>query len=176
MTLAVSIPVLTTSRLILRGPSPEDTEAFVAFFSGQRAAECGMAMPRPEAWRLFATALGHWHLRGHGMWTVTRRDDPAPIGMVGCLRMDDWPEDEIGWFLWDGAEGRGYATEAARAARDCAYGRFGWRTAVSYIDAGNHRSIRVAERLGAIPEPGAPHPNGDAPTVVMRHPPAERWA
>jgi RimJ/RimL family protein N-acetyltransferase len=164
------IPVLTTERLVLRPPAAADVEPAIAFFTGDRAAEFGPGLSRAEAWRLFAVVIGHWTLRGHGMWTVARRDDPAPLGLVGCLRMDNWPEDEIGWFLWDGAEGQGYATEAALAARACAYDRFGWSTAVSYIDAGNTRSIRVAERMGARPDPAAPHPNGDAPTVVMRHP------
>ncbi|MGQ0567736.1 MAG: GNAT family N-acetyltransferase [Gemmobacter sp.] len=163
-------PTLVTPRLTLRAPQARDAEPFIGFFTGARAGSFGMWMPRPDAWRLFATAIGHWTLRGFGMWTVTRSGDDTPLGLVGCLRMDDWPENEIGWFLWDGAEGQGIATEAALAARTCAYDRFGWTTAVSYIDASNTRSVRVAERLGATPEPGAPHPNGDAPTIVMRHP------
>ena len=164
------IPTLSTPRLTLRPPASRDAERFVGFFSSDRAAAFDMRMPRAEAWRLYATALGHWTLRGFGMWTVTRAGDDTAMGMVGCLRMDDWPENEIAWFLWDGAEGQGYATEAARTARTCAYDRFGWTTAVSYVGAGNTRSLRVAERLGAVADPGAPHPNGDAPTLVMRHP------
>src|SRR5262245_58703467 len=51
-----------------------------------------------------------------------------------------------------GARGRGYATEAARRARDFAYGRLGWTTAISCIVPENIASQRVALRLGAALE------------------------
>jgi RimJ/RimL family protein N-acetyltransferase len=167
---ATPAPRLETARLVLRGPEPEDLEPFLQFFTSGRAGP--NRLDRPDAWRLFATVIGHWHLRGFGCWTVTRRGSDAPIGLVGGLKLENWPEREIGWFLWDGAEGRGYATEAARAALDHAFGALGWPTAVSYIDTDNHRSIRVAERLGAKVDPDADHP-GDDPLLVYRHPAPE---
>jgi RimJ/RimL family protein N-acetyltransferase len=53
----------------------------------------------------------------------------------------------MGWALYDGYEGQGYATEAAKAARDWAQGRLA--SLVSYTHASNTRSVAVAERLGA---------------------------
>ena len=169
---ATPAPALETDRLRLRGPEPRDLEPFIAFFTSDRAAASGNLFDRPGAWRLFAATIGHWHLRGFGPWTVTLKPADDPIGLVGCLRFDDWPENEIVWFLWEGVEGQGYATEAARAARRQAYRGYGWRTAVSYIAPTNARSIRVAERLGARPDPGAPHP-GTGPQIVYRHPAPE---
>ncbi len=160
-------PTLTTDRLVLRGPEARDLAAFVDFFA-RSPRNRHNRFDDAGAWRLFAAVIGHWHLRGWGMWTLATPDD-TPAGLVGCLQFAEWPEPEIAWFVWDGFEGRGFATEAARAARTCAYGRFGWTTAVSYIDADNAASVRVAEKLGARIEPGAPHPGTD-PTLVWRHP------
>jgi len=165
-------PTLTSHRLTLRMPVAADVEPFTGLFPADRVAAAGVAMPRPDAWRLVATALGHRTARGHGMWTVTLRDEDRPVGMVGCLRLGARPRNEIGWFLCGGATGRGIATEAARMARDWAYARFGWTTAASDIDAQNPAPIRLAERPGARPERRAPHPKGKAPTIVMRRPPA----
>ena len=47
------------------------------------------------------------------------------------------------------ATGKGYATEAAQAARAHAYDVLGWETAISLIDPENLGSKAVAERLGA---------------------------
>jgi RimJ/RimL family protein N-acetyltransferase len=81
----------------------------------------------------------------------------------------------VGWLvLAPEAEGTGLATEAARAAIADAYGRLGWPTVVSYIGPENARSIRLAEKLGAVPDPDAPQPRPEDPVLVYRHPrPAE---
>src|SRR5690606_24162515 len=99
-----------------------------------------------------------------------------PIGLVGGLQLDNWPEREIAWFLWQGFEGQGYAAEAARAALDHVFDTLGWDTAVSYIGAGNARSIALAERLGARRDPEAATPDPSRPASVWRHPRPEARA
>ena len=66
------------------------------------------------------------------------------------------------------AEDKETAREAALAVRDWAYGTRGLGALVSYIDPENARSIRLAERLGAMPDDGAPQPAHD-PCLVYRH-------
>jgi RimJ/RimL family protein N-acetyltransferase len=63
--------------------------------------------------------------------------------------------------------------EAAACARDHAFGVLGWKTAVSYIAPANTRSIRLAERLGAVRDPQAPRFPGEAEVLVYRHPTPE---
>lgn len=164
----VGVPVLETERLILRGPRPEDAEAWIAFIGSDRARYVGGPMERGKAWRSWATAIGHWAMRGFGNWAVTRRGDGAFLGQVGCWRPEPWPENELGWILVAEAEGHGYAHEAALAARAFAYDHLGWSTAVSYIDPDNARSLALAARLGCVRDDAAdrPHPED----VVMRHP------
>ncbi len=162
-------PVLTTERLTLRAPAPQDADAFVAFYGTERSRFVGGPMEARAAWNFFGTEIGHWVLRGFGMFTVTRRDDGTPLGIVGHWFPPNWPEREIGWVLTEAAEGQGIAHEAARACVDHAYGVLGWDTIVSYIDPANTRSIALAERLGATLDPKARTPKDDG-TLVYRHP------
>jgi RimJ/RimL family protein N-acetyltransferase len=115
-----------------------------------------------------------WVLRGYGSFVFTLKGDDTPLGMAGPWFPEGWPEHEIGWTVWSqGAEGKGYAFEAAQAARGFAYEVLGWDGAVSYIDAPNARSIALAERLGALRDDAAtpPETSGDhCPVLVYRHP------
>lgn len=102
-----------------------------------------------QAWFAFLTGIGHWHWHGFGFFVLTARGQNLPLGRVGLLKHSNWPEVELAWHLFDGAEGHGYATEAARAVRRWACQAMGLNRLVSYIDCKNHRSQAVAQRLGA---------------------------
>lgn len=169
------IPVLETERLVLRGPRAADAYGYVAFMMSKRAEFVGGHIERDKAWRAFAVEVGHWLIRGFGMWAVTEKGDDTCLGYVGAWFPEGWPEHEIGWSLWEQAEGRGIAEEAAVAARAYAYRTLGWTTAVSYIDRSNQRSIALAERLGCTRDRSAATP-GDEDCLVYRHPRPEDLA
>jgi len=167
--LTLPVPPIQTARLTLRAPCARDYPAWQSFAGSPRAQFIGGPFDPAGAWRAFGHAIGHWVLRGFGSFVFTFRDNETPIGMAGPWYPADWPEPEIGWTIWSPEhEGRGLAREAATAARDFAYTTLGWTTAVSYIDHGNDRSIALAERLGARPDPDAAFP-GDRPCHVYRH-------
>ncbi len=167
--IALDIPTLETPRLILRAPRAEDHAAFAAFYETDAARFVGGPMAPALSWRYLAEVVGHWHLRGFGRWMVELKDAPGrPVGLVGLHFPLDWPEPEIGWFVWDGT-GRGYASEAGRAARAHAYDVLGWSTAISLIAHENDASIRVARALGAAREADFEHERFGA-MMVWRHP------
>lgn len=145
----VEIPSLTTERLTLRAPRPGDFPALREFYASPRSAFVGGPKTAEDAWRMLATELGHWHLRGFGRWAVEETESGRFVGLVGPWYPEGWPEPEIGWDLMAGFEGRGYATEAARAALSWAFDARGWETAVSLISPENVASKGVAQRLGA---------------------------
>lgn len=164
------IPLLATERLILRGPAASDFDAVAAFLDSDRAAHIGGRRSRADAWRNFAVLLGHWELRGYGMWAVDLRETGAFVGMVGLYYPEDWLAPEVGWWIVDpAAEGSGYAREAAEAARRYAFDVVGWPEVYSVIVPENARSIRLAERLGATHERTEIAPNG-RPAMIWRHP------
>lgn len=166
-------PVLATEHLTLRAPDARDWPLWRDFAASERAIHIGGPYDLAKAWRAFGHVIGMWVLRGFGSFVFTERGADTALGMAGPWYPADWPEPEIGWTVWSpDHEGLGLAFEAARAARAYAYATLGWKTAVSYIDAPNARSIALAERLGAVRDPGAQAPGADrdAEVLVFRHP------
>ncbi|MFS4581300.1 GNAT family N-acetyltransferase [Phaeobacter sp. C3_T13_0] len=147
--MTITIPTLETDRLILRAPTLADFEALCMFFASDRAKFVGGQMNEEQAWRQLAIEIGHWPLRGYGRWTVTEKHSGQAAGLIGLWFPHGWPEPEIAWDLFEGFGGKGYATEAAQAARAYAYNTLGWSTAISLIDADNHESRALAQRLDA---------------------------
>lgn len=169
--------MLHTQRLVLRRPAPRDWDGVRDFFMSDRSSGIGGPLSLGQAWRAFASELGHWEIHGFGMWAVTLRGEDTAVGLIGPWCPADWPETEIGWLLLSpDLEGTGIATEAARAAITHAWDVLGWQTIVSYIAPENSRSIRLAEKLGAVLDPAAPQPRSDKPCLVYRHPRPETEA
>lgn len=168
----VAIPTLETDRLILRGPEPEDYPDFKATFTSYRARFMGGPLNAYESWMLYAAEIGHWAIRGFGMWMIHDRHSGETYGMAGGWKPAKWPEAEIAWVIWPDAAGRGIALEAVDAARRYLYRVLGWETAVSYIDPKNLDSIRLAERLGAVKDHAAATIDGS--DAAYRHPSPER--
>jgi RimJ/RimL family protein N-acetyltransferase len=164
-----TIPVINTERLTLRAPRLEDFEPYAAYFASARAELERGRRDRAGAWKEFSAVAGQWLLRGYGGFSIEDRANGGYLGEVGVFHEDSYPEPELGWMVVAAAEGRGIAHEAALAARHWAYHALGLTTLVSYIDADNARSIRLAERLGATRDDDAPHPENER-CLVYRHP------
>jgi ribosomal-protein-alanine N-acetyltransferase len=153
------IPTFEEGRLRYRAPRMEDFEAYHDFCASDRAAGVGGPYPhRADAFNRLAGLIGHWQLRGYGRWMVADRECDAPLGVVGLMFPEDWPEPEIAWSVFAAAEGRGIAFEAARFARRYAYDTLGWSTVISCIKPENTRSVALARRMGATYESDYDHP------------------
>lgn len=143
-------PTLTTERLILRMLHESDFEAYAAIHADPEVTRYTVRreLDRLEAWRHLAIVVGHWHLRGFGMWGVFERATNELVGRVGFHQPDGWPDLELAWTLGRRWWGNGYATEAARRCVQFAFGEMGRDHLISMIDPANLPSIRVAERIG----------------------------
>lgn len=145
------IPVLETDRLVLRGFRETDVDALeamaadpiIAPFVGYPGAEL-----REACWRSIALWIGHWALRGFGMWAVEERASGAFIGRIGLWQPEGWPGTEVGWLLGPSWWGQGYATEAARASVDWGFAHLEVSELISLIQPENRGSQAVATRIG----------------------------
>jgi RimJ/RimL family protein N-acetyltransferase len=149
------IPVIRTARLVLRGFEERDLDPYAAMQADAEVMRfISPSGPRDRAvtWRDMAQAIGHWRLRGHGLWVLEEAEGGAFLGRAGIIRPEGWPEIELAYSLARPAWGRGFATEAGRAALDWAFGALGVARVASFIAAGNLASQAVARRLGAAPE------------------------
>ena len=144
--------VLETPRLLLRQFREPDWDAYAetsADAEVMRYIGTGATLTREESWRSIANFLGHWQLRGYGMWALESKETGEFLGRAGFHEPPGWPGFELGWVLGRTHWGRGYASEAARAALAHAFNGLGRAKVISLIRHGNARSIRVAEAIGA---------------------------
>jgi RimJ/RimL family protein N-acetyltransferase len=147
----IPIPTLTTERLILRAFRDDDLDAYAEICADpevMRYLGDGKTLSRAEAWRQMAFIVGHWQLRGFGLWALEETESGRFIGRAGLLQPEGWPGFEVGWTLGRASWGKGYATEAAREALRYAFEVLDRDHVISLIRPDNHPSIRVAERLG----------------------------
>ena len=167
--LGALVPVIETTRLRLRAPTLADYPAYEAVFVSQRSVHIGGPFGAEDAFKDFCQAVAGWMLRGAGAWTITAKGAEAPLGWIYLWHEFGDPEPEFGWLLTAAAEGHGYASEAARAVLPRALEIYGAGGVVSYIDAANHRSARIASDLGARRDPVAEAALGEAGLQVYRH-------
>jgi RimJ/RimL family protein N-acetyltransferase len=181
------IPRLETERLVLREWRDEDREPFATLNADERVAEhLSGPLDRAASDALIDRIVAHWASDGHGLWAVERREDGRFLGFVGLAAPNFeaafTPCVEIGWRLAADAWGRGYATEAARAALRFGFERLGLDEIVSFTVPANVRSRAVMERLGLTRDPADDfdHPSLAADDPRRRHVlyrlSRERWA
>ncbi len=142
---------LETERLLLRPFREADLDDYARICSDpevMRHMGDGRPVSRPDAWRQMAFFLGHWQLRGYGLWAAELKETGGLVGRIGLHNPEGWPGLEVGWLLERACWGRGLATEGGRAALDYAFTRLGAGHVISVIRPENARSVRVAERLG----------------------------
>lgn len=77
------IPTIETRRLSLRGPEPGDYPNFKATFASYRSRFMGGPLNPYEAWMLYAAEIGHWEIRGFGMWMIHDKVTDETYGMTG---------------------------------------------------------------------------------------------
>jgi RimJ/RimL family protein N-acetyltransferase len=143
--------ILETERLRLRHFVETDLDSYAPICADaetMRYIGLGMPLSRADAWRSIAMLLGHWQLRGYGMWAVEDKATGAFLGRIGLHYPEAWPVLEVGWLLDRAHWGRGLATEGGRAAMQFGFERLNLSRISSVIHPLNKASIRVAEKLG----------------------------
>lgn len=159
---------LTTARLHIRPLHISDHGPLMGVFGDPEVMRFGDGA-QGAAWahEWLETCIAHERRHGFGPYAVVERETAALIGYCGLFYFPDVngrPEVELGYRLIRSAWGRGYATEAATAVRDHAFGALGLARLIAMIDPQNTASIRVVEKLGMRYEqdvlfPGYTHPD-----------------
>jgi RimJ/RimL family protein N-acetyltransferase len=163
----VDAPTLETDRLILRAQVYDDWPRYRDFMFSKRSIGLGGPFKLAYAWGMFCHDLAQWSLFGHGALMLDDKKTGRCIGQVGINDGPLFKERELGWFVYEDAEGRGLAYEGASALRDWAFEVAGFDSLVSYVDPDNVKSRALAERLGARLDPAAPR--NDPDDLVYRH-------
>ena len=151
----IEAPEIETERLRLRPHQAADLPDCVIMWSDPDVVRytIGSPSPPPRTWMRLLGHRGHWSMLGFGYWAVEEKASGRYIGELGFgyfqrgldASVDNVPE--LGWALVPSAQGKGYATEALRAAIAWGDAHFESDRTVCIIDPGNDRSSRVAEKL-----------------------------
>ena len=161
---------IRTPRLVLRQWRDGDLEPFAELNADPEVMRHFPAtMTREQSDAFVEYQRGLLAERGWGLWAV--ESESGFIGFVGLavprFEAHFTPAVEIGWRLARSAWGRGYATEAARAAADHGFDEVGLDEIVSFTTTGNERSRRVMERIGMSHDPAD---DFDHPLLPAGHP------
>jgi RimJ/RimL family protein N-acetyltransferase len=152
----MAVSVIETERLRLRGHCPADFAVSAAMWADPVVTRHigGRPQTEEETWSRLLRYAGHWALLGFGYWAVEEKATGSFVGELGFAdykrdmepRLKDTPE--IGWIFAAQFHGKGYATEAVRAAVAWGDAHFGAGRTACIIDPENLASIRVAEKCG----------------------------
>jgi ribosomal-protein-alanine N-acetyltransferase len=163
---------LRTERLLLRRWRPSDREPFARLNADphvMRHFERPLMLGESDA--MVDRIDRQFDEHGFGLWAVEIPGHASFIGFTGLwihsFTAHFMPAVEIGWRLDSPFWGRGYATEAARAALADGFERVGLREIVSFTSPLNVPSIRVMERIGMTHDPTV---DFDHPNVSEGHP------
>lgn len=158
------IPEIETERLLLRGPLPGDVDAWAAIISDPDVQQYlpQFRSPPPIHERaergLNAIRTGWEQTPLTGIsWLVALKDGGRLIGRLSAApnsagKMERSADPEFAYIYGQAYWGRGYATEAARAAIRYSFDHFNWPRVVAATLPGNAASQRVLGRLGFIAE------------------------
>jgi RimJ/RimL family protein N-acetyltransferase len=151
-----SAPIIETERLVLRAHRQDDFNDCLALWTDPDVTRFigGKPSTREEVWARILRYVGHWSLLGFGYWAI---EDKATGGFIGEVGFADFQREiepslaetpEIGWVLLPSTHGKGYATEAAKAAIAWGEKHFGPVRTACIIAPENELSIRVAQKCG----------------------------
>jgi RimJ/RimL family protein N-acetyltransferase len=152
---AVQVPTLETERLKLGAHGLQDFVHCAAMWADPEVTRYigGKPHSEEESWARLLRYAGHWSFLGFGYWVVEEKSTGHFIGEVGFA---DYKRDlpalkglpEIGWAFTTQARGKGYATEAVRAAIAWGDAHFPSPRTACIIHPKNLASIRIAEKCG----------------------------
>ena len=158
-------------QLIPRHHVMTDFEPLYALLeSNQAQFVCG-PFSRRKSWYWIDPEMVRGSLKGMGSGGLEQCDTGEFLRQIGVNKPHHFPKLELCWIFLERAKGKGYARQSATAILDWVRRSLQPKTLVGYIDPQNLRSITVAERLGALPDPEAARPDGEAKrdTTVYRH-------
>jgi RimJ/RimL family protein N-acetyltransferase len=156
LAMVVSVPVLETERLRLRGHRLDDFGACAALWADPVVTRFigGKASTSDESWMRLLRNVGHWSLLGFGYWVVEEKASSRFVGEIGFSELKREIEPgfeglpEAGWVLAPQAHGKGFGTEAVKAIMAWGDEKFTAGQTVCIINPENTASICVAQKCG----------------------------
>ena len=143
--------LIQTERLALRPMTVGDVDQVVDLHRQPAIIEFLGSTTPDQARERLELCERNWRERGHDLMAVVERSSDAFVGRVGLRYWPEFDETEAGWAMRREVWGRGYATEAGRAAIEWGFSTFPLPYVTAMVRPDNSRSLGVARRLGLRP-------------------------
>ena len=142
-------PSIDGGRVMLRQWMAADFDFYADYLGTAATAQYfGGVCDRQKTWRHLASLIGHWALRGFGVYVVDDLAVGSPIGCAGLWEPHGWPCRElVFWFTAD-AYLSGSARLAVQLAMAQAQAAFPREPMTSFIHPQNAASLTLARGLG----------------------------
>jgi RimJ/RimL family protein N-acetyltransferase len=151
----IAVTPVETARLLLRVPEPADAEPLMDIIWDPEVVEQKQVTLREPpgglelALKNTSEMIRQWQRRGYGQWSVIEKSTGQVIGCVGFYHPPgEWPGVDLGWVIHRSRRGHGFATEAATAAVGWLWEHTRIDRIISLISPEDHRSIRIASKVG----------------------------
>jgi RimJ/RimL family protein N-acetyltransferase len=168
--------VVRTGRLILRPVSYADLDDLTRLKTDPRvfAVMLGGVRSPAQVTDELAEDIRYWGQHGMGIWTIRKSETDAFLGMTGLHLRPDGRGVALRFALVPGAQGNGYASEAAAAALRFGHDRAGLTRIVALARESNVVSRMVLGGIGMV-ECDSYDRDGHRILVYesVRHPPRE---
>ncbi len=145
---------IRTDRLVLRPFHDDDFDVLCEIQADAGVARWLYNEPRtrPQVAELLTVKIAGASIQAPGEWLCAAVESSETHELVGDVDLL-WASElhrsgELGFIIHPEQHGKGYATEAARALLDWAFGELGLHRVVGRAEARNNGSVRVLEKLG----------------------------
>jgi RimJ/RimL family protein N-acetyltransferase len=142
---------IATDRLCLRQFTKDDLEAYARIMGDHEVGKWfpkGTGYTREESKRSLDSILEHWGKHGFGIWAITDKERKALLGRCGLNLIAETSEVEVDFVLARDHWGKGYATEAAKAALAYGFEVLKLDRIIALAKPENTASRRVIEKIG----------------------------
>ena len=169
---------IETDRLLLRPLDEADRDDFAAMNADSDVMTYFVSpMTREESDAAFTRYTAHFQQNGFAFLAALLRSTGEFAGIIGMQVMRfavpnlPQPAVEIGWRLNRAQQGRGYATEGARAIVRSAFQEHGLAEVVAITAVNNKPSRHVMEKLGMHHDASLDFDHPDVPSghALQRH-------
>ncbi|GAB5481210.1 MAG: GNAT family N-acetyltransferase [Parasphingorhabdus sp.] len=157
----MSIPEIETERLFLCAPAQDDFDVYRRFYADKvGSAAYGGPLNAEQAWRKLAYDIGHWTIRGFGMWSAYHKESGNMVGGAGLVYPQGWPCPELTWWITPDFRRQGLAMELSKAVIGFGYDHLEWDAVRTYMNDENIPARRLVEKLGGVVEKRRSFPDG----------------
>lgn len=147
----MSIPTITTPRLLLRPFTNEDIDPLhhILCQEGVLRYFPNTAPPARDRVRKFISSqIDHWETYDYGLWAVEARSNGELMGRSGLQYLPETKETEVDYILGKSFWGQGFATEAAQASLTYGFETLAVERIIGIVHPENKASQRVLEKSG----------------------------